>query len=347
METLRIVGIGGGTGLPVLLQGLRKVAGVEVSAIVSVADNGGSSGRLRQSFAIPAVGDLRNCLVALAGNDCVLADLFQHRFASGIGLEGHSLGNLIVTALYQMSGSLEQAIEIASRLLPLQGRALPVTETPTTLCAAFHDGTVVHGESQITAARRRIQRIWLEPDNPPPFPGVLETIASADVLVFGPGSLYTSVLPNLLVAGVADAVEQSRAVKIFVCNLMTQPGETDGFSAADHLRILETCLGRGAVDFCIVNTGIAAICSRLPLEAGSAPVTCDVRQIESRGAIPIQADLLTRSETGIRHDPARLGNLVVNVARGALGMRAGSHYLPNPASPGAQDDWRRAEVYLR
>src|SRR5690242_4931012 len=156
MKLLKIVGIGGGTGLPVLLRGLRKLAGIEVSAIVSVADNGGSSGRLRQNFGIPAVGDLRNCLVALSGNESVLVDLFQHRFASGNGLEGHSLGNLIVAALYQMSGSLKQASEIASRLLPLSGRALPVTEIQATLCAAFQDGTVVHGESQITAARRRI-----------------------------------------------------------------------------------------------------------------------------------------------------------------------------------------------
>lgn len=163
METLRIVGIGGGTGLPVLLRGLGRVAGLDVSAIVSVADNGGSSGRLRHSFAIPAVGDLRNCLVAMSGNGSVngsvLVDLFQHRFSAGNGLEGHSLGNLIVTALYQMSGSLKQAIEIAGRLLPLQGRALPVTETQTTLCAAFRDRTIIRGESQITAARRQIDQV--------------------------------------------------------------------------------------------------------------------------------------------------------------------------------------------
>ena len=322
METLRIVGIGGGTGLPVLLRGLGRVAGLEVSAIVSVADNGGSSGRLRHSFAIPAVGDLRNCLVAMSGNSSVngsvLVDLFQHRFSAGNGLEGHSLGNLIVTALYQMSGSLKQAIEIASRLLPLQGRALPVTEMQTTLCAAFRDGTIVRGESQITAARRQIKRIWLEPDSPPPSPGVLEAIASADAIVFGPGSLYTSTIPNLLVAGVADAVRRSRAVKMFVCNLMTQPGETDGFSAADHLRVLENCLGRGSVNVCIVNRGVERMRSRRCRRAGSRPVTCDIREIESGGAIAVQADLVTKRGTRIHHDPARLGSLVVNITRGAL-----------------------------
>ena len=347
MKPLKIVGIGGGTGLPVLLRGLRRMKEVEVSAIVSVADNGGSSGRLRQSFAMPAVGDLRNCLVALSGNDSVLVDLFQHRFSSGNGLEGHSLGNLIVTALYQMSGSLQQAIEIASQLLPLQGRALPVTETPTTLCAAFHDGTVVHGEAEITAARGRIERIWLEPNSPSPSPGVLDAITAADALVFGPGSLYTSILPNLLVDGVADAVGRSRAVKIFVCNLMTQPGETDGFSAADHLRILETCLGRDAVDFCIVNTGTAPVRSSLPLEAGSTPVTCDALQIESLGAIPVQADLLTLQGAGIRHDSMRLGSLVVNIVRGALARRDRKRYPHHTTVPASQDTWHRAEVPVR
>ena len=331
MKLFKIVGIGGGTGLPVLLRGLRKLTGIEVSAIVSVADNGGSSGRLRQNFGIPAVGDLRNCLVALSGNESVLVDLFQHRFASGNGLEGHSLGNLIVAALYQMSGSLKQASEIASRLLPLSGRALPVTEIQATLCAAFQDGTVVHGESQITAARGRIDRVWLEPKNPPASAGVLETIASADALVFGPGSLYTSTLPNLSVAGVAEAIRMSRAVKIFVCNLMTQPGETDGFSAADHLRALECCLGPGSVDVCIVNTGVERARSSPYRESGSMPVTYDVRQIESLGAIPVQADLMAEHGTKLRHDPARLGRLVVNITRGVLGAREANH-VPQPVT---------------
>jgi uncharacterized cofD-like protein len=325
MQPLRIVGIGGGTGLPVLLRGLQKITGIETSAIVSVSDNGGSSGRLRQNFSIPAVGDLRNCLVALSGNESVLVDLFQHRFSDGNGLEGHSLGNLIVAALYQMSGSLKKASEIASGLLPLSGRALPVTEIQATLCAAFHDGTVVRGESQVTAARRRIERVWLEPDCPPASPGVLETIASADALVFGPGSLYTSTLPNLCVSGVVDSIRRSRAVKIFVCNLMTQPGETDGFSASDHLRALEACLGRGCVDVCVVNTGVERARASPYRESGATPVPYDVRQIESLGVMPVQADLMSELGAKVRHDPARLGRLVVNITRGVLGVREATH----------------------
>ena len=313
MNTLRIVGIGGGTGLPMLLAGLADDPDVELSAVVTVADNGGSSGRLSESFAMPAVGDLRNCMVALSGSSR-LADVFQYRFAAGGGLEGHSLGNLIVAALFLKTGSLMQAIELASELLPTRGRALAATETPSTLCAAFEDGTTVRGESHITAAGRTIAHVWLEPDNPPASPGVLEALEAADAIVLAPGSLYTSLIPNLLVAGVADAIRRSAAVKIQVCNLMTQPGETDGFSASDHLRVVEQCLGRSVVDFYVVN-------SALPQQdAGNSqePVLCDLGGIRSLGAIPVMADLLMRQCDKIRHNPAPLGRLIVNIARGRI-----------------------------
>src|SRR5579859_7187481 len=254
MQTLRIVGIGGGTGLPVLLSGLAKEPRVELSAIVTVADDGGSSGRLRDTLGIPAVGDLRNCLVALSGDESALADLFQHRFSKGDGLEGHALGNLIVAALYQRTGSLKEAMEIVGRLLPLHGQALPATETLTTLCALLDDGRVVRGESRIPEAGRCVRRVWLEPAEPPATRGVLETLTAADAIVLAPGSLYTSLLPNLLVSGVAEAIRKSRAVKVLVCNLLTQPGETTGFSASDHLRVVEQHLGRDVVDYCVVNS---------------------------------------------------------------------------------------------
>jgi uncharacterized cofD-like protein len=314
---LRVVGFGGGTGLPVLLKALRTIPEIEATAIVTVTDNGGSSGRLCQTFGIPAVGDLRNCLVALSGADSVLADLFQHRFSAADGLGGHSLGNLIVTAMCQRTGSLDLAVEMMSRLLPLKGRALPATGSHATLCAAFTDGTTVRGESQISAAGRRIARIWLEPGNPPPSPGVIHAIQQADTIIFAPGSLYTSILPNLLVAGVADAVRASRAVKIFVCNLMTQPGETDGYAASDHVRALEGYLGRGIVQFCIANSSTQAARggSRNP---GSEPVLCDSERIAAIGPIPVEEDLALPQATGTHHDPEALGRLVWEISRGRL-----------------------------
>jgi uncharacterized cofD-like protein len=315
MNTLRIVGIGGGTGLPMLLAGLADNTAVDLSAIVTVSDNGGSSGRLSESFAMPAVGDLRNCLVALSGSDSRLADIFQYRFTAGGGLEGHALGNLIVAALYLKTGSLVRAIELASQLLPTRGRALAATETPSTLCAAFEDGTIVRGESHITAAGRAIAHVWLEPDSPPACPGVLEAIRAADAIVLAPGSLYTSLIPNLLVAGVADAIRRSAAVKVLVCNLMTQPGETDGFSASDHLRVVEQSLGRNVVEFCVVNSALPPQGARKFLTGGAEPVACDLGHIRSLGAIPVMADLLMRQCDKIRHNPALLGRLIVKIAQ--------------------------------
>ena len=315
---LRIVGIGGGTGLPVLLDGLSAEPGVDLSAIVTVADDGGSSGRLREIYQMPAVGDLRNCLVALSGQGCLLADLFQHRF--GVAeeeLRGHSLGNLIVTALYQRTGSLSKALLFAAQLLPMNGRALASTETELTLCALLDNGVTVRGESQIPAAGRRIIRVWIEPQNPPPAPGVLDAILQADAIVLAPGSLFTSLLPNLMVDGVVEAIRQSSATKIHVCNLVTQPGETDGFTASDHLAVLVNCLGTGVIDFCLVNTGTKPLTGRQRTR-GCASVRFDSEAIRHLGVFPVEEDLLARGVAGIRHDPGRLGPAILSITRGAL-----------------------------
>jgi uncharacterized cofD-like protein len=313
MSMLRIVGIGGGTGLPALLRGLCDRPDVDLSAIVSVADNGGSSGRLRETFSIPAVGDLRNCLVALSRKDSPLAELFQYRFSSGDGLEGHALGNLIVAALHERTGSLRQAIDVASQFLALRGHAFAATEMPTTLCACFHDGVVVRGEWQISAAGGRIERIWLEPGNPPPSPGVLDAIGSANVIVLGPGSLFSSVLPNLLVDGVADAIRRSGAVKILVCNLMTQPGETDRFAASDHLIAIERFLGSDVIDLCVVNSATQHRRYGRLCAAGSEPVWCDSERIRDMGVVPIEADLIQQGERPV-HNPDALGRLILKIA---------------------------------
>jgi uncharacterized cofD-like protein len=314
MKTLRIVGIGGGTGLPVVLRGLAREPFVDVSAIVTVADNGGSSGRLREGLGLPAVGDLRNCLVALAEHDSALAELFQYRFVAG-DVEGHSLGNLIVAALYQRTGRLTTALEIARQLLPSKGRAFAATEVPATLCAAFRDGTTTRGESEISAAGRSIERVWLEPNNPEPSPGVLEAIYTADAVILGPGSLYTSLLPNLLVARVANAIRESSAIKILICNLMTQPGETDGFTASDHLRIVQSYLGP-VVDFCVVNSAVEPAGGPSYQITGSQVVRYDIDEILSLGAIPIEEDLLTVQGEKIRHNVAKLGRLIVGIVDG-------------------------------
>jgi uncharacterized cofD-like protein len=314
MDTLRIVGIGGGTGLPVLLSGLAKEPRVELSAIVTVADDGGSSGRLRDSLGLPAVGDLRNCLVALSGNDSALAELFQHRFSKGDGLEGHALGNLIVAALYQRTGSLKEAMEMVSRLLPLRGRPLPATEMLTTLCALLDDGSVIRGESRIPESGRQIRRVWLEPADPPASRGVLETLAAADAIVLAPGSLYTSLLPNLLVSGISEAIRKSPAVKILVCNLLTQPGETAGFSASDHLRAVEQCVGREVIQYCVVNSATERAHQR-ETRSGWEPVACDSDRIIALGAVPIESDFLSEGDARLQHDPIRLGRAVLTITR--------------------------------
>ncbi len=322
---LKLVGVGGGTGLPVLLRGLKQVsdrpehrtpaAGFELSAIVTVSDNGGSTGKLRQSFGIPAIGDLRNCLAALSG-DRLLAEIFQHRFSGGNGLDGHSLGNLIVTALLQMSGSLGQAVELAKEVLQSTGCVLPVSESAPTLCAEMESGRVVRGEWQITAARNRIRKVWLEPEGPPPSRGVLDALTSADVIILGPGSLYTSIIPNLLVAGVAEALRNSSALKVFVCNLMTQPGETGGFTAADHLRVLETYVGRGVLDIFVLNSRpIEQTAGEIYRENRSEPVQWDGDEIARMGVVPVIADLSSEEQGKVRHDPNKLARLIVSLSR--------------------------------
>jgi uncharacterized cofD-like protein len=311
----RIVGIGGGTGLPVLLSGLARQTGVSVSAIVTVSDNGGSSGRLRDNFGMPAVGDLRNCLVALSDQGSVLSSLFQHRFKAGSDLAGHALGNLIVAALYQKTGSLIQAIELASQIMPQRGLAMAATEMPVTLCASFRDGSVVRGECQVAAARGEIERVWLEPHSPPASKGVLEAIRNADAVVLAPGSLYTSIVPNLLVDGVAEAICKSAAMKIMVCNLMTQPGETEGYSASDHLGVIESYLGAGVIETMIAGADEARPRSRRYAEAGAQFVRFDRETIASRGVTAIEASLVERGDGRIRHVSHKLGKVIVNLLR--------------------------------
>jgi len=323
---MRIVGIGGGTGLPVLLRGLRQLreqngdgAGddrVCTTAIVCVSDDGGSSGLLRQAFGIPAVGDLRNCLVALSSGSPALRDLFQYRLQADCGLDGHAIGNLIVAALSARSGNLRHAIRLASEFLDLQGDVLPCTEISASLCAEFCGGEIVSGETRIAARRKRIRRLWLDPLDVPATPGVIETLLSADAIVLGPGSLHTSVIPNLLPVGVAQAVRESAALKILVCNLMTQPGETERFTAADHVRVVQSYIGETSLHICLLNSrAIPDSVANQYASTGAEPVFIDEPELLRSGAVPIATDLLAESDREVRHDPMKLARWIVALTR--------------------------------
>jgi uncharacterized cofD-like protein len=237
----KVVAIGGGTGLSILLHGLKRHTD-NIVAIVTVADDGGSSGKLRRELGVLPPGDFRNCIAALADDEALTTQLFQYRFRSGQGLEGHSFGNLFITAMADVTGTFEKALYESGRVLNIRGTILPSTLENVTLMAEVNEGTQtrkVEGESAIPAAKLPIERVYLEPDAPRPFPPALQALLSADLIVAGPGSLYTSVIPNLLVAEIAAAIRASNAPKIYICNVATQPGETDGYSLDDHVQAIE------------------------------------------------------------------------------------------------------------
>jgi uncharacterized cofD-like protein len=253
----RIVVMGGGTGLSTLLRGLKAYSN-NITAIVSVADDGGSSGELRRSMGVLPPGDIRSCLTAMADDENLMGALFQYRFASGNGLSGHSLGNLLITALSDITGSFEEGVAESGRVLAVRGKVLPATLHDVRLVAdiMLPDQTSevrVKGESKIPAAAGRVRRVWLEPNNPLAYPPAVQAILSADLILVGPGSLYTSVLPNLLVPDLADALRVSRGLKFYICNVASQPGETDGYSCGDHVRNLEKHLGSRLFDMVISN----------------------------------------------------------------------------------------------
>ncbi len=311
----RIVVMGGGTGLSVMLRGLKEKP-LDITAIVTVADDGGSSGILRSELQMPPPGDIRNVLTALADVEPLLSDMLSYRFASGSGLAGHSLGNLILAAITDISGDFVTAVRELSRVFAVRGRVLPAAGQAVVLHAEMEDGSIVTGESKIPEAGGKIKRIYLEPEEVEPLPEAVEAIREADAILIGPGSLYTSIIPNLLVPKLAEAVlDNENAIKIFVCNVMTQPGETDDYTVSDHLQAVYEHVGHHLFDYVIVNDGeIPTQVQDFYAEKGAKPVQVDWDVVTGRG-YKVIADTLVLFRRYLRHDADKLSHHIYQLVQ--------------------------------
>src|ERR1700690_1844894 len=318
---LRVVAIGGGTGLSTLLKGLKwyvnspaerplvKSGKPEISdlcAVVTVSDDGGSSGRLRKELNMLPPGDIRNCIVALSEDEALLSKLFQHRFVKGSGLEGHSFGNLFLAALTSITKDFSEAVRLSSEILVTRGHIYPATTSNVELEALMEDGTRVRGETKITASKGRIKELFLIPDDVEPLPQTLDAIARADLISIGPGSLFTSLIPNLLVRGIAEAIVTSPATKVYICNLMTQANESLGLSAADHIRALNCHAQAQIFDYALINrkVGSLELRAKYALE-GATQIVADLEAIVALGVVPVQGDYLEEGATA-RHATAQV-----------------------------------------
>ena len=317
---LRVVAIGGGTGLSTLLKGLKRYVTTpalatfgqptihELCGVVTVSDDGGSSGRLRKEFNMLPPGDIRNCIVALSEDEALLSRLFQHRFQKGSGLEGHSFGNLFLAALTSITGDFAEAIRLSSEILLTRGHIYPATMSSVELEASLEDGTRVRGETNITASKGKICELALIPPDVEPLPQTLEAIATADLITIGPGSLFTSLIPNLLVRGIPDAIADSRAIKVFVCNLMTQVNESLSLSASDHIRALNQHAGVQLFDYALINRKAASpeMKAKYALE-GASQIVIDLEEIEALNVCPVLGDYLDEGEVA-RHATDRVAH---------------------------------------
>ncbi len=309
----KIVTIGGGHGLSQLLFGLKEYSS-NITAIVTVADSGGSSGRLREEFNIVAPGDIRNCLVALADAPALMGELFQFRFSKESQLQGHNFGNLFLTAMYQVTGGdFEKAVEECSKVLAIRGKVVPSTVNNVHLIAEYEDGSRTEGEAKIPIPNKKIKRLYLTPEDARPTKDALEAIRQADIVILGPGSLYTSVIPNLIIKGLAEVLAGASAYKIYVCNVMTQPGETDGYSASDHVRAILEHTTTGVLNAALIND------AAVPAEAlgryedqGQFPVKSDLERIKEMDLKVIATDLLSVKDY-VRHDSEKLTGALIKL----------------------------------
>src|SRR5271155_13010 len=317
---LRVVAIGGGTGLSTLLKGLKGYVMTpalassgqptirELSGVVTVSDDGGSSGRLRKEFNMLPPGDVRNCIVALSEDEALLSRLFQHRFQKGSGLEGHSFGNLFLAALTSITGDFAEAVRLSSEILLTRGHIYPATMSSVELEASFEDGTTVRGETRITASKGKIRELVLVPHDVEPLPQTLEAIATADLITIGPGSLFTSLIPNLLVRGIPEAILESPAIKLFVCNLMTQVNESLSLTASEHISALNEHAGVRLFDYALLNRKGASpeMKAKYALE-GASQIVIDLEAIEALGVCPVLGDYLEEGEAA-RHATDRVAH---------------------------------------
>ena len=325
---LRVVAIGGGTGLSTLLKGLKRFALTPIEmaaanpdspiirdlcAVVTVSDDGGSSGRLRKELNMLPPGDIRNCIVALSEDEALLSQLFRHRFAKGSGLEGHSFGNLFLAALTDITQDFSEAVRLSSEILVTRGHIHPATTSSIELQALMEDGTRVRGETKITASKVRIQELFLVPPNVEPLPQTLDAISHADIISIGPGSLFTSLIPNLLVHGIADAIVNSPATKVYICNLMTQANESLGLSAADHIRALNSHAHQNLFDYALINRTPVSnqLKAKYALE-GACQIVADLAAIEAMGVVPVLGDYLDEGDVA-RHNTARVASDLVRL----------------------------------
>jgi uncharacterized cofD-like protein len=312
----RVVNIGGGTGTTSVLEGLRGKF-LKISAVITVADSGGSSGRLRRELNVPPPGDIRNCLIALTEENSLSRKILSYRFnAPGSCLDGHNLGNILIAGLTKVTNDFGDAVLKLSKLLNIEGEVLPFTEDEAILCAEFEDGEIVEGEAEITERGKRIKRVFLKDDSIKPYLPALERIINANVIVIGPGSLFTSIMPPLLLPSVVDTIRRSHAVKIYIVNAMTEHGETDNFKASDHVKVIVDTLGEGVLDYAIVNTRqfSSETLSRYKL-SNSEQVLADVENIEKLGVKPVLGDFAKERGGLIRHDPEALGEIIMKLAR--------------------------------
>ena len=321
--SVRVVALGGGTGLSTVLRGLkghiaergkRKVKQpiADLTAVVTVTDDGGSSGRLRREYRVLPPGDIRNCMVALSKDEDLLGRLFQYHFPAGSGLAGHSFGNLFLTALTNSTGDFAKAVQVSAEVLAIRGRIFPSTAQNVTLQAELEDGTIVAGETNISRSRKPIARLRLVPRRARPLPEVLKAIREADLILIGPGSLYTSILPNLLVEEMVEVIANSSANRVYIANIMTQPGETRHYSVADHVRAIYDHTRPGLFDFVVINRALVSPRLRRRYEAqGAEPVDPSLAELERMGLRYVTGDLLQQG-TVARHDESRLTRMLLD-----------------------------------
>ena len=313
----KVVVIGGGTGLSVMLRGLKKFE-LDLTAIVTVADDGGSSGILRTELNMLPPGDIRNVLISLADTEPLLEQVLQHRFRQGEGLAGHNLGNLLIAAMQEITGDFVLAIKELSRVLAVKGRVLPASLQTVSLAAEFEDGTLITGESNIPKVGKKIKRVFLEPAEIKALDEAVESILQADTIIIGPGSLYTSIIPNLLVSGIKDAVLASKGKKVYISNVMTQPGETDHFTVIDHVQAIEEHIGQSFIDIVIVNQEeVEQEIIKQYRNKGAIPVKADIEKLNQLG-YQVIADRFLTYKTYLRHDPDKLSEKIISIVMGLV-----------------------------